>query len=207
MMRRSIRAAGWLVMMAALFSSPMALEAQQRGQRGQGRMGPPQERADLEQRVRQRFGQVIQTRLGLDDEQARQLSEIMAGFQENRMQLMREEQALRRRVEAVLLEGAVSDDEAGTLLGRLIELREREADLFRSEQEELMQVLTPYQLLQFHVMREQLNERVRALGQQGGMRRPGGGTGPGGDSTGRDPARGGADLSPWIGVGSAGPGR
>lgn len=183
-MRRSIRAAGWLVMMAALFSSPMALEAQQRGQRGQGRMGPPQERADLEQRVRQRFAQVILLRLGLDDEQARQLSEIMASFQENRMQLMREEQALRRRVEAVVLEGGVTEDEAAGLLDRMVELREREVALFRTEQAGLMNVLTPYQVLQFHELREQLNARVRALGQQPGMRRGGGGMTPGGAGAG-----------------------
>ena len=138
-------------------------------------MAPPQERADLEQRVRQRFAGVIKDRLALDDERARQLNEAMAGFQESRMQLMREEQALRRRVEAVVLEGGVSEDEAGTLLDRMVELREHEAALFRTEQEELLNVLTPYQVLQFHQLREQLNARVRALGQQPGMRRRGGG--------------------------------
>ena len=147
-------------------------------------MGPPQDRADLEQRVRQRFAAVIQDRLGLDDEQAQQLNEAMAGFQEDRIQLMREEQALRRRVEAVVLEGEVSEDEAGSLLARMVELREHEAELFRTEQEELMQVLTPYQVLQFHQLREQLNDRVRALGQQPGMRRGGGGMGPGGAGVG-----------------------
>ena len=175
MIRLSIRAAGWLLLMAVLFASPAALEAQQRGQRGQGRMGPPQDRADLEQRVRQRFAAVIQDRLGLDDEQAQQLNEAMAEFQEDRIQLMREEQALRRRVEAVVLEGEVSEDEAASLLARMVELREHEAELFRTEQEELMQVLTPYQVLQFHQLREQLSDRVRALGQQPGMRRGGGG--------------------------------
>lgn len=175
MIRRSIRTAAWMLMMAALFASPSTAEAQERGQRGQGRMGPPQERAELERRVRHRFGQIIQQRLGLTEETAQELSEAMEGFQGSRMQLMRQEQALRRRVEAVVLEGGVSEDESAGLLSRLVELKEREVELFRSEQEALMRVLTPFQLLQFHQLREQLNDRVRAMGQQPGMRRPGGG--------------------------------
>ena len=146
-------------------------------------MGPPQERAELERRVRQRFGQIIQERLGLTEETAQQLGQAMEAFQGDRTQLMREEQALRRRVEAVVLEGGVSEDESASLLGRLVELKETELDLFRSEQEALMQVLTPFQLLQFHQLREQLNDRVRAMGQQPGMRRPGGGMSRGGDGS------------------------
>jgi Spy/CpxP family protein refolding chaperone len=121
---------------------------------------------------------MIQQRLELTDEEALRLGEVMEGFLESRQQLQREEQALRQRVSAVLLEGGPSGEEAAGLLDRLLELREREMSLFRSEQEALRDLLTPYQVLQFHALREQLNERVRALGQQPGMRRRGGPPGP-----------------------------
>lgn len=142
-------------------------------------MGPPQDRVQLERRVRQRFAQMIRTQLELSDEQAAELGEVMEPFQEERLQLMRQDQGLRRRVEAVLIEGSVVDEEADDLLGRMVDLRERELLIFTREQQALRRVLTPSQMLQFQVMREQLNERVRALGQQQGARRPrrGGGGG------------------------------
>jgi len=160
-----------ITLVAALVCAviPAAAQAQQRG----GRRGPPGAgRADLEQRVRGRFGEMVRQRLGLDDEQSAALAEMMASFQGDRRQLARDEEALRRRVEAAMLEGRGSDDEARSLLERLLDLREREAALFRAEQEALLEVLTPWQLLQFHALREQLNERVRQL--RGG-RGPGGG--------------------------------
>lgn len=162
----------------AVLAVPAGLEAQQRGQR-RGAQGAQGGRAELEQRVRQRFGQMIRQRLELSEEQGQALSEVMRSFQERRMQLMRDEEATRRRVEALMLEGDDPQGEAQELVARLIQLRESEVGLFREEQEALLEVLTPYQLLQFHAMRDQLNRRVRELrGQPGGPRGPGGGNGP-----------------------------
>ena len=180
-------AAGWLAL-AVMLAVPSAIDAQQRGQ---ARRGPPQGREDLEQRVREGFGRMMRMRLGLDDDKAVELAEVMQSFQQDRMRLGRDEQALKRRVEAAMLEGGVSDAEAEGLLDRILDIKERELALFRAEQEGLMGVLTPNQLLQFHALREQLQERVRQLrGQNQGPRRPGGSEGvtrprrPGGDGEG-----------------------
>jgi len=151
-------------------------------QRRSGVAGAGQDRADLERRIRARFGQMVRERLGLDDAQAQELSGILQSFQEDRSRLFREEQALRRRVEALLLEGAPESDEAATLVERMSQLRLEEAALFEREQQALLQLLSPTQLLRLHVMREQMGQRIRQLrpGGGGGRRGPGGPMIPGG---------------------------
>ena len=93
-----------------------------------------------------------------------------------RRDLARQEQATRRRVEALTLEGSSDDEEAMELLTRMADLRAEEAALFQAEQERLLEVLSPFQVLEFHSLREQLGERIRSLRRgQGGRRGPGGG--------------------------------
>ena len=65
---------------------------------------------------------------------------------------------------ATLLEGSPGDDARATeLLRGLADLRVREARLFADEQERLLEVLTPSQILRFHAVREELNQRIRRL--------------------------------------------
>jgi hypothetical protein len=59
---------------------------------------------------------------------------------------------------------------------RMAELRLQEAELFRAEQEALLEVLTPTQVLGLQALRQELGQRIRAL--RGG---------PGGDERGRRP--------------------
>ncbi|MEJ2202600.1 MAG: periplasmic heavy metal sensor [Gemmatimonadota bacterium] len=150
------------------------------GQRRPG-MGPGQNRADLERRIRARFGEMVRERLDLDDERAQRLNETVQSFQEDRSTLFREEQALRRRVEAVLLEGDPEAEEARGLVERMQELRLEEARLFQREQQALLEFLTPIQLLRLHALREQMGQRIRQLrgGPGPGRRLEGGGVPPG----------------------------
>ena len=146
------------------------------------RMGPPQERQQLERRVRQRFAEMIRTRLGLTDEEAQLLEQTIQGFQASRMALAREEQALRARTDALLKDPQASDEEAADVLDRLEELRLREADLIQSEQAQLLEFLSPLQVVRFHSMREQFAQRVQQLRggpPMGPGRRPAGGPGGG----------------------------
>jgi hypothetical protein len=68
------------------------------------------------------------------------------------------------------------------------ELRREEAELFREEQEALLDVLTPIQVLRLQELRQDLGQRIRALGGGRGGR-PGSGVspsrGPGPGSRGR----------------------
>ncbi|MGD8320247.1 MAG: Spy/CpxP family protein refolding chaperone [Gemmatimonadota bacterium] len=151
---------------------------------GLAQQRPPERRMDrmeLERRVRARFGQMVKERLGLTDEQAARLAETVESFRQDRQSLFREEQALQKRVEAALLEGGPSDDEARTLLDQMQKLQFDEAKLFQSEQEALLQVLTPSQLVRFHALREQMGRRIQQLrGGPGMSGRRGPGGGPGG---------------------------
>jgi Spy/CpxP family protein refolding chaperone len=93
-----------------------------------------------------------------------------------------QERALRLRVEALMLEGASDQAEAAELLQRMSDLGFEEAELGRAEQEALLEILTPLQVLRLHQMREELGQRIRRLrGQSGrGDGRRGGGNGRGG---------------------------
>lgn len=135
-----------------------------------------QDREQLEQRVRARFAEAMQRRLGLTDEQSKALSDMATGFQADRMALRRDEEALRLRAAAVATADQVSDEEARAVLLKMEELRLREARLFQSEQQKLLEILTPVQVVTFHVMREQLGARIQQLrgGPPGPGRRPGG---------------------------------
>jgi Spy/CpxP family protein refolding chaperone len=174
-------------LLAAL--SPHALEAQAGAQRGGA------DRAQLEQRVRAQMGRVMRERLGLGEEEAARLSEVTQRYEDERRELFALEQATRRRVEALLLEGGTDQDEARELISRMAELRQREATLFQDEQEALLDVLTPVQVLRLQQLRQDLGQRIRALGGGGDAQGPGparGGRVGGGLPPGRGGPRGGA---------------
>jgi Spy/CpxP family protein refolding chaperone len=168
-------------MAAALVAASLLVTpapAQQRGVGPGGGQGQ-QDRQQLERRVRARFAQMMQHRLGLSPEETERLNRTMESFGERRQRLIADEQALRRRMEAVALDREPTEAEAGTLLARMQELRDAEVRLFREEQEALARILTPVQLVRFHAMREQLGQRIQQLRGGGGMGpAPGGRGGP-----------------------------
>ena len=163
------------VTLGALFAvalMPLAATAQGGDRR------PAGDRAQLEERVRAQMARVMRERLGLTDEQATRLSEVTQTFETQRREIFSLEQAARRRVEALLLEGGNNQDEARELITRMGDLREREARLFREEQDALLDVLTPVQVLRLQELRQDLGRRIRALGGRDGQPGPAGGPGP-----------------------------
>jgi hypothetical protein len=184
------------LVVAALLSLTVVvpLEAQRgspRERRGQGG-----NRAQLEQAVRARMADMMQQSLGLTEEEGARLSETVEEFEDPRQQVERQERALRRRTEALMLEGADDQTEATELLQRMSELRLEEIDLFRAEQDALLEILTPVQVLRLLQMREQLGQRIQRLRGQSGR---GGGRGDGRrGGIGRGNGRGG-DIGPGGG--------
>jgi Spy/CpxP family protein refolding chaperone len=157
-----------------------------------GRPGGP-DRAQLEQRIRAQMGRMTRQRLGLDDEQAAKLSDVVQDFDGRRRALLSEEQDTRQRVDSLLRNTPDDQAQAKDLLDSMADLRMREAQLFRDEQTALLGVLTPPQVLQLQILRQDIGRRIRALrgggGPDGGRRpgrppgpRPGGG--PAGDARG-----------------------
>jgi len=203
MMRLTSFARGAGAALLALSALASGLNAQ----RMPGNRNP--QRMELERRVRERYATMVKERLGLSEEQSRQLEQAVESFRESRQGLMAEEQALRRRTEALLIEQNPSEDEARSLLQRMQELRIAETRVFQGEQEALLEFLTPIQVVRFHAIREQLGQRIqqlRGVGPTGSGRPPGsGGPGPVGG-----PLGGLVPADPWgaldgVGVG-AGPG-
>lgn len=174
-----------VAMLFALAAAPDAADAQRR-------RGDPPDRAQLEQRMRAQMGRMMQERLGLDEEQAARLSEVVQSFEGQRRALARREQEARRRVDA--LAGADGDEpEALELLRLQAQLRVEEASLVRAELDALLQVLTPRQVLALQAMREDLGRRIRDLrgGGRDGVREAPRGPGPRGDGRiGEYPTRG-----------------
>ena len=155
------------------------------------RRGPPQQRpggarrAQMEQRIRGRFDAMVRERLGLTDEQQQRFQEVLAGFREQRLDFVQDEQGARRQLMRLGAEGELTEEQAGEALQGMIRLREEEVRLFREEQEALVGVLSARQLLRFVVMREQLNQRIQSIRAREGRgmgspqgRGPGVGLGP-----------------------------
>jgi Spy/CpxP family protein refolding chaperone len=138
---------------------------------------PPQDRAEMERRIREQMQRIVKERLELTDEESAALAEATRGFENRRRQLGRSELATRRRIEALMLEGAADDAEAEELLERMVELRRQEAELFAEEQEALLQILPPGKVLRLQSIREEMGRRIRNLrrGGERGRRGPGGG--------------------------------
>lgn len=152
---------------------PAGAQAQNRGDRAPNR-------EQMEQRFRRQTARMISERLGLDASASQALSEVIRGFEGRRRELGRAELAVRRRVEALMLEGGDDEREAEALITRMIELRSEEASLFADEQRALLEVLSPGQVLQLQSLREDLGRRIRALrGPEGPAARRRGGNRPG----------------------------
>lgn len=158
--RRAVLGALARVVVMAAMVLPASLAAQ---------AGPPgrpggQEREQIERRIRAQMGRMMQERLGLDEAQAASLSDVVQSYDTRRRELFTQEQATRRRVQTVLLEGGADQAEARTLLERMADLQRQEAELFIDEQEAFLDILTPRQVLQLHELRQDLGRRIRALG-------------------------------------------
>lgn len=133
----------------------------------QRRRGDPPDRAQMEQRMRAMMGRMMQERLGLTEEEEARLSEVVESFDDQRRELFTREIETRRRVEE-LVQGAGDEAEARALLELQAQLRLEEAELFRAEQEALLEILSPAQVLELRDLREDLGRRIRALRGGGG---------------------------------------
>lgn len=145
--------------------------------------GPPpqagqRQRMELERRLEARFGQTVREQLGLTQEQLQAVQGVMQSFQQERQTLNRAQASLRYRLRDPGL-ADIGDEAARELLKEMISLQEQELSLYRKEQEQLLGVLTPSQVVRFYRLREDLGRRVQELRMQRGGGGVGGGPGGG----------------------------
>jgi hypothetical protein len=141
---------------------------------------------ELERNLRQRFQRSIQNQLQLSPEQVQGLQGVTQTFQAERSTLALAQASLRHRLRDPALR-EIDDTNAEALLKEMVDLQQQELDLYKREQSELLEVMTPSQLVGFYRLRDDLGQQVQQLrlrrGQGGGGVGVGGqgpfGTGPG----------------------------
>lgn len=143
---------------------------------------PSAERDSLEQRVRQRMGQMMKTQLGLTDDQMRKLQTSNRRFEAQRRDLFQQERTVRSSLRAELRAGDTARQaEVEALLDRMMLVQRQRTELIEAEQNELATFMTPIQRARYFGMEEQIRRRVMEM--RDGDRR-----GPPGPGSRRPPA-------------------
>ncbi|MEZ4417795.1 MAG: hypothetical protein R3E10_18710 [Gemmatimonadota bacterium] len=151
-----------LLVLALGLAAPAGLAAQQEAPRAQ-----------LEQRVRRAFAERLRRELDLDAEQAGRLRDVMQWSEEQRRAIALENRQIRLDTER-FQQQQEGEREASAILEARLRLQEREATLFREEQQRLLEVMSPGQVVRFYELREQFVRRVLQLRQsRTGAARPG----------------------------------
>ncbi|MBT8489069.1 MAG: hypothetical protein KJO65_09635 [Gemmatimonadetes bacterium] len=163
--RAGLKAIVWRLLVPALLLLMFAPPAD-----GQDRRERRQEdRQEMERRIRAQMSRMIREELDLTEAEYEPVSAVMNQFADERRRLARSERELRRELESVLEGRAEDATDAASVLRSLVEIREREATIFSQEQEALLEILTPIQVLQLHSLRERISRRIRDLrGRRGG---------------------------------------
>ena len=159
----------------ALSFGAVAVHAQQPQNRPRQQQLNQQQRQDLERRVRQQFDQRMREEMGLSSEAQARFTGLVQDFRDRRLELSLEKRQLQVRLRREGRREDLTDAEARELLSQSLQLAEDEAQLFREEQEALLTILSPAQLVQLYQWRESLVERLRRM-QRGD---PGNGNGLG----------------------------
>jgi hypothetical protein len=137
---------------------PQPTQAQVRAPRG----GQELSREQMQRRILMGFEERIVRELGIDEVQGERLRSVTREFRDARRDLMRERIELGRDVRR-FVEDEGTDARARRLLDRMRQMRAREAELQRREEERLLEILTPGQLLRLQILREEFADRIRRL--------------------------------------------
>jgi integrin beta 8 len=186
-----------LVVAAVCLAIPGVVAAQppQPGQAGQpGQQGQQGARRQmLEQRLRERTGDLVRRRLQLTDDQMTKLQSTNRQFEQQRMSLIGKEREVRQELRRQLTSGTADQNRVASLLDQAMQLERQRLDVQQSEQRELAKFLTPVQRAKLFGLQNEMRRRAQELrnGQmqrqgprqgQGpmrpGQRRPGGPGGP-----------------------------
>ena len=159
---------------ALVITTPFVVSAQDpRPAIAQQDVAPNARRAQLEQKLQQRTGDLVKRRLALTDNQMGQLQTTNRSFEKQRMDLIRRERETRQALRAEMMAGdGANQVKVGQLLDQSIQLQRQRLDLLQSEQRELGKFLTPVQRAKYFGIQNELRKRAQDLrGGQLGMRR------------------------------------
>lgn len=137
--------------------------------------GDPAPRAlELRRRIEDRFAARVQEDLGLTDQQASKLRQVMGSYFVKRRGLEADERRFRTALAAELRPGvAANKDNVARLVDQLLENKVRYVQSYRDEVNQLAEFLDPVQRAQFLILRQRLLDRVQEVRDEaGGPRRP-----------------------------------
>lgn len=146
------------LLMLLMVGMPLGLAAQS------GQAGPGQEltREEMQARIHAHFEEQLSRELGLDAETRAEVYEVLQSMRSERRALLQRKRALHARRKQFHQEGG-SQREARRILAEAREIRSMEARIESEEEARLLEIMSPRQVLQFQVLREELNERIRQM--------------------------------------------
>ena len=149
----------------ALAATALAVLPAVGGAQGRGGDVSPQfeQRARVEQGLREAFARQVRERLALTDEQATRLQEVNRRFGDERMRILREEFRARRELRRSLAgRDSTLSPETARLLDELLAFQRQRLDVQQREQQALAEFLTPEQRARYLAMTDELRRRVQA---------------------------------------------
>jgi hypothetical protein len=121
----------------------------------------------LEQRVRQRFEQIVRERLQLTDDQMRQLRQTNQRFATQRRTLTEQERGLRSEIRRELTPGvAANQAHVAAITDSLFAIQRQRLDMAQAEQKELATYLSPVQRVRYYGLQEQLRRQMELIRQR-----------------------------------------
>lgn len=151
-----------ILVAAMLLFAPLPLAAQRPG--GQGSPPPhPPRREMLQRQVGERFMQGVAAQLKLDAPTRAKLQEHLLKSGEQRRDLAERSQILRIQMVRAARDSATSDAQLRAYLAEAAELKQKEDEIWKSDQAALARILTPRQHVQFVFMWLRLNDQIRDI--------------------------------------------
>ncbi len=127
----------------------------------------PNNRANLEQQVRERMAQVTKQRLGATDDQMVKLQASNRKFDDMRRTLVEQERDVRMSLrDEMLRPDSARQGQVAALLDRVIKTQHERVDIQEQEQKELANFLTPLQRAKYFALEQQIRQRVTQMRQQ-----------------------------------------
>ncbi|MBA4070556.1 MAG: hypothetical protein C0497_01780 [Gemmatimonas sp.] len=141
--------------------------------RGQMMHGQPQDRAMLEQQIRDRIGTQLKNQLKLTDDQFTMLQATNKKFEEKRRLLVEQERDARMSMRDLMLAGDTTNHvKVSGALDKMLQIQRQRFELVEQEQKELAGYLSPMQRARFLGMQEQMRRRMDEFRAQAGRRNP-----------------------------------
>jgi Spy/CpxP family protein refolding chaperone len=124
-------------------------------------------RPEMVRRIQAQFQDQIARSLQLTPEERAVLEEVLEDYAASRAEILPRRTSLDRQIREVLQQEG-PDERARALILEVRALRERELQLMAEEEDRLLEVLEPSQVLLLQFLRDQFGTRIRVLRQPEG---------------------------------------